>query len=244
MQKKIVSGLIIAGSLMCVDAYAIDPGLYMGIMMGPAQNGGSTRQMQRDPIPTAASPKAKTAAANPQSKQFGTRVFLGYKFNQYAGFEGGFTYFSGITYSFKDNVNNYQAAAGRTARVRSADIVGKLDYSYSNTVGLFAKGGIAAVYTTTPGALNITNYHTVPSPIPPPPAKYKIIQTGSNTYTTKVSPTFAVGATYDFNQNWQGEFSITRLFTGGSVNSITLYALGFTYHFVNIYCGQFLCDNN
>lgn len=247
MQKKIVKGLmLLAGSVLTANAYAVDPGFYMGLMMGPATNGGSQRQMQRMPLPTPGAPQALTAPANPRSNQFGSRLFFGYKFNSYAGFEGGFTYFSGITYNFKNN-DTYTAAAGTTARVRGIDFVGKLDYSYSNIIGLFAKGGVSAVYTTTPGALNITNYDEITSQPPQgsglPPTK-KVVNAGSNTYTTKISPTFSLGGTYDFNQNWQAEVSLTRLFTGGSVNNMTMFALGLSYHFVNVYCGQFLCDNN
>jgi len=30
---------------------------------------------------------------------------------------------------------------------------------------------------------------------------------------------------------------------GGQVGNLTMYALGISYHFVDKYCGQFLCDD-
>lgn len=226
VQKKILSGIILATAAM--NAYAIAPGLYLGLMMGPGSNDGKEQPLQVQPLPTSSQPQATTAPANPKSTMFGSRVFIGYKFNEYGAFEGGFSYFSGITFVLKDP--NLVPVAGKTMRVRSIDLVGKLDYSYSNIVGFFAKGGVAAVYTTTPGALNITNYNQKTGK-----------NSGSNTYKTKLSPTFSLGATYDLNQNWQTDISWTRLATGGAVNYVNLYAIGLSYHFVDVYCGQFLC---
>lgn len=231
MKKRILQILVLAASsACCLDASAIAKGFYMGLMMGPASNTGSEKQVQVMPLPTPGSPTANVGMANPKSTQFGSRLFLGYKFNQYAGFEGGFTYFSGISYILTDP--SLQAAAGTTGRVRSIDFVGKLDYSYNNTLGIFTKIGAAAVYTTTPGGLNVENYN------PGPPVK----NSGSNTYTTKVSPTFAFGVSYDLNQNWQLDASWTRIFAGGSISNMNLYAVGLSYHFVDVYCGQFLCE--
>ncbi len=241
MQRRILSGLIMAaGGAFCLDAAAISPGFYMGLMMGPATNGGKTATVQVQPLPTSTNTRANTSTANPKSSQFGSRFFLGYKFNQYAGFEGGFSYFSGINYIMTNKA--LTPAGGTTGRVRSIDMMGKLDYSYSNTIGIFGKFGVAAVYTTTPGALNVTNWQQVKTSKPNQPVTYKIINSGSNTYQTKLAPVFAVGASYDLNQNWQMDFSLTREFVGSSLSHMDLYALGLSYHFVDVYCGQFLCE--
>lgn len=232
MQKPMLKRMVLAVSagLLSLNAAAVAPGLYIGLMMGPATNGGKTTQMQVLPLPTAGSPTANVGNANPKSTQFGSRLYLGYKFNQYAAFEGGFTYFSGINYVLTNPA--LTPAAGRTARVRGIDLMGKLDYSYNNTVGLFGKGGVVANYTTTPGALNITNY-TVQGT--------KVITTGSNTYSTKLSPVFAIGISYDIDQSWQADLSWTRYFVSGPFSSMDFYALGLSYHLVDRYCGQFLC---
>jgi hypothetical protein len=214
----------------------------MGLMMGPSSNGGKEQPVQVLPLPQPlpGNPIANTVQANPKSSQFGSRLFFGYKFNQYAGFEGGFSYFSGISYALKEPAGGCPAnggpcvpAAGTTARVRSIDFVGKLDYSYNNTIGLFGKGGVAAVYTTSPGALDITNYSVVGG---------QPKTSGSNKYNNKIAPTFTVGASYDLNQSWQIDMSWTRLFVGSAVSYMDMYALGLSVHFVDVYCGQFLCE--
>lgn len=247
MQKRIVNKLALTAvcGLFCVDAIAIAPGLYMGLMMGPASNTGTEQLIQVMPLPTgpagSASAQANTALANPKSTQFGSRLFLGYKFNQYAGFEGGFTYFSGISYILTNDT--LTPAAGTTGRVRGIDIMGKLDYSYNNTIGFFGKLGVAAIYTTTPGALNITNWSQVPAGTATNPNAVKDVNSGSNTYAVKLSPVVAVGASYDLNQSWQLDASMTRYQVGGALKGMNFYALGFSYHFVDVYCGQFLCSD-
>lgn len=243
MQKRIIKGLVLAAvcSACCADALAIAPGLYLGLMMGPATNSASDKQVQVNPLPTATAPIANRAAAGPKSTQFGSRIFLGYKFNPYAAFEGGFTFFSGINYVLKDPT--LTPAAGTTARIRDIDLLGKLDYSYNNTIGLFAKGGVALAYTTTPGGLNITNYSVKPAPTKADPAAVKITNVGSNTYASKLTPTFSVGVSYDLDQSWQMDLSLNTVLIGGATGNMTMYALGLSYHFVDVYCGQFLCSD-
>ena len=214
-------------------------GFYRGLRRGPATNAGGEKPVQVYPLPTSTSPIANTGVANPKSSQFGSRLFLGYKFNPYAGFEGGFTYFSGIDYALKDP--SLTSAGGTTARVRLIDFMGKLDYSYNNTLGFYGKAGVAATYTTTPGGLNVTNYRSVPAPTKADPSAVKIFTSGSNTYTVKLSPTFALGISYDIDPSWQMDVSANRVLVGGPIGSMTMYALGLSYHFVDRYCGQFLC---
>lgn len=223
--KYAIPAVLLSQSL---NVYAVAPGFYMGIMGGPATNNGKTEQVQVLPAPTALSPQANTAPADPKSTQFGSRFFLGYKFNQYASFEGGFVYFSGINYILK---TNQQPAGGTTARVRGIDVVGKVDYSIPNSFGIFGKAGVGEMYITTPGGLNVTNYSSTSSKT-----------TGSNTYSSKVAPVLGVGVSYDFNQNWVMDASWTRYFVGSPVNNMDLFGLALSYHFVDKYCGQFLCD--
>jgi hypothetical protein len=244
MQKRKLTRIVCAAacSLLATNAMAIAPGLYLGMMMGPATNGGKPEEAQVNPLPTATNPQANVALANPKSTQFGSALYLGYKFNRYAGFEFGFTYFSGIQYVLQNKM--LQASAGTTGRVRTAYLAGKFDYTYSNTIGFFGKVGVAATYVTVPGGLQPTNFHYVKGSVTQyPPSGQKPVNSGSNTYRSKLSPMFAVGASYDFNQSWQMDLSATRFLIGSQVGSMSLYALGFSYHFVDVYCGQFLCEN-
>lgn len=265
MQKRNLSRLMVAAAcgLCAANAMAIAPGFYMGLMMGPATNGGEQERVQinpTQPAPTPASTQTpgnppNTQLANPSSSQFGSRLFLGYKFNQYAGFELGFSYFSGINYIVSQNPNTvvsgspmpptspYQAAAGTTARVRSIDFVGKVDYSYNDTIGLFGKAGVVGVYQTTPGGLQPTASYWVEAPNTAINTAGKLVTTGSNEQQVKLSPTFSLGVSYDLTSAWQADVSWTRLFTGGTLKTMDLFAFGLSYHFVDTYCGQFLCPS-
>jgi opacity protein-like surface antigen len=52
---------------------------------------------------------------------------------------------------------------------------------------------------------------------------------------------YGVGVSYDVTQNWVVDFAYTT-FTGGSgIQGADLMALGVSYHFVDLMCGQFLC---
>lgn len=237
---------------MAANAYAIAPGFYMGLMGGPATNAGNQQPIQVNPLPTAQFPQANTVQGNPKSMQFGFRAYLGYKFNQYAGFEFGLDHFSTIKYTLGKTIYSNPdnpitqpptAAAGVDYRVRGIDIVGKLDYAFRG-INVFGKAGIAALYTTTPGGLNVENYHVVTTTKKSTgKTSVTIVNSGSNTYASKVVPALALGAGYDFNQNWVMDVSAMTFLVGGNIKSVTMYALGLSYHFVDKYCGQFLCDD-
>lgn len=255
MQKRIIKPIaysVIIGSMMA-NAHAVAPGFYMGLMGGPATNTGTQQPVQVFPLPTEAFPKANTVQGNPKSMQFGFRAYIGYKFNRYAGFEFGLDDFSTIKYTLGkvvySNPNNpitdpVKAVAGTNYKVRGIDIVGKLDYSFKDAINIFGKLGVAGIYTTTPGGLNVQNYHTVTTKKrSTQKTTVTVVNSGSNTYASKFVPTFTVGAGYDFNQNWVMDLSAMTLLVGGNVKSVSMYALGLSYHFVDKYCGQFLCDD-
>lgn len=251
--------VVIAAAMTSNVVYAVAPGFYLGIGAGPATNGAGTKNVQvlnftsstPDGYPTQASPNPVVSPANPKSSQFGSRAYLGYKFNQIGSVEMGFTFFSGVNYDLVDS--SKQAIAGTTARVRGVDVLGKVDYAFRDTIGIFGKAGVALTYLTTPGALNPTGYSCVPGTaplcttgtggVPPNPIGTKETNAGSNTYTTKAVPAVAIGADYGFNQNLVMDVSWMTYMVGGSVGNMSLISLGLSYHFVDKYCGQFLCDD-
>lgn len=245
MHKRILKQLtLVLSCALCCDAMAIAPGFYMGLMGGPATNSATEQPIQVYPLPTAAPPNSNTIAntglANPKSTQFGSRFYMGYKINQLAGFEFGLDYFSTIKYILTNST--LQPTGGTDLRLRGVDLVGKLDYSFRNTVGVFGKAGVTAVYITTPGGLNVTNYRVITTyNRNTKTTSTKIVDAGSNTYSSKLAPTFTVGVSYDMTQNWQMEASAMSLLVGGYIKTMTLYSLGLSYHFVDTYCGQFLC---
>src|SRR5258708_3175582 len=119
--------LAVIGTVVGQQAMAVAPGLYLGLMMGPASRTGDTQLVQVQPLPTAKTPKANTSLANTKNTLWGTRIYVGNKFNPYASFEGGFTSRSGIIYPLKNSTAI--PAGGTTARVKAVDFVGKIDYS-------------------------------------------------------------------------------------------------------------------
>lgn len=59
---------------------------------------------------------------------------------------------------------------------------------------------------------------------------------------TAVRPMVSVGASYDISQTTVIELMASRIFVNNNVfNQINQITLGITYHFVEKYCGQFLC---
>jgi len=213
MKRMMKKTLLVMTSAVAMHAYAVAPGFYMGLMTGPATNTGGTQQVEVRP--------GVTTPATPRSNQWGSRVYLGYKVNNYAGIEGGLNYFSKISYDTK----GVATCSGVDARVRDFDVVGKGNLQFSD-FEIFGKAGVAITYLTTSGALN-------PGSNPN--------GCGQTQHTTKFRPTVSVGASYDLSQNWVADVSWNRTMVGSPVNNIDFYALGISYHFVNVYCGQFLC---
>lgn len=242
-----VKGIIKRLSLIFISgfvssSYAVGPGLYIGLMTGPATNSGATQEVQlensRILIP-----------ATPKSSQWGSRAYVGYQLNPLFAFEGGVTYYSGIRYSMKDFIDCpgiCTACSGVQTRVRNFDVLGKLNLGTSNlgascgalsffNFDIFGKAGVAVVYETTAGALN--------PDLGLPDNPDGSIPCGQSTYRTTVKPTFSLGASWEVTQNWLIDATYTVLMTGGAAGNVTFYSLGFSYHFVDVYCGQFLCDD-
>ena len=218
MIRRIFAKVLFTAAVTAISSsvFAVAPGFYIGAMMGPATNNGGIQPAQVTPT--------TTTPASPRSTQFGTRVFMGNKIGNYAAVEGGLTYFSSVNY----NTYGVQTCSGTTARVRDFDVVAKGIFPITNAFDVFGKAGAALVYQTTSGGLNPVSSGT--SGV-----------CGQTQYKNNIRPTFSIGASYGINQNWVTDFSINRTNVGGILSNVTLYAIGISYHFVDIYCGQFLC---
>lgn len=215
MQKRIFKHVVITvlASTFAVNTYAVAPGLYLGLAFGPATNDADSLMAMT------ASGNPPYTIADPKSQQFGSSLNIGYKFNTWAAFEGGLYYFNGIGY----DSHGIDTCSGTTQRVRSLYLDGKIDYTFWNTVGVFGKAGVAVTYLATSGAFN-------------PP-------TCTNVYNNKFTPTYSLGVSYDINQSWVAELSWNQISVGGFINNVSFYGFGLAYHFVDRYCGQFLCDD-
>lgn len=204
--NKIVQGtmtLIVAS--LCQNAFAVTDGMYMGLDVGVAK-------IKYDTFTAGSPPATVTTSSSP----IGLRLHMGYQFNQYAGFESGYTYFSRQTFSTSTSISNNTPSA----RLQSLDFLGKGIFSIQK-FSVFGKLGGAAVYVTTSGSLQ-------------PPLSNKF----------QLRPEGAIGASYDFTQNWVVDLTASRIFgknSGDSIPSINFISVGFSYHFVDDYCGQFLC---
>lgn len=215
MQKRMFSQLALVAALSCAiaNAYAVAPGLYVGLAAGPATNGAGEQQAQLDASPG-------TTLAKPKASQFGTRLMIGYKINQYVGSEFGLNYFSTIRY----DTAGVDTCSSTNARVQNFDIMIKGNIPLRQ-FEVFGKAGVAAAYQTVSG--DLTPDLTA--------------SCGESKNTVKIVPTIALGAGYDLSQNWVADFSWTRVMVGGTISTIDFYGLGIAYHFVDVYCGQFLC---
>jgi opacity protein-like surface antigen len=207
---SIIIAAVCAGAVS--EAIAVGPGFYIGGMTGPASNTAGTQYVQVS--------QGVLAPATPKSSQWGSRFFMGYKINQYAGAEGGLSLYSKIKY----NTKPFTACSDPTSRVRDFDVVGRGSIPFGNAE-VFGKAGVALVYLTTSSSLNSDLSQAC----------------GQSEHITKFRPTVSVGASYDLSQNWVIEGTWTRTAVGGPVSNLDNYALGISYHFVNVYCGQFLC---
>lgn len=194
------------------QAYAVGPGFYIGGMTGPASNTAGTQYVQVS--------QGVLAPASPKSTQWGSRFFMGYKINPYAAAEGGLSLFSKVKY----NTKPFTACSTPSARVRDFDVVARGSIPFGNAE-VFGKLGVALVYLSTSASLQ-------PELNEP---------CGESKHITKFRPTATIGVGYDLSQNWVIDGSWTRISVGGPVSNVDNYAVGISYHFVDVYCGQFLC---
>ena len=191
-----------------------DGGFYVGLMTGPATNTGGTVQAQM-------ANSTNTTPVTPNTNQFGTRIFLGNKLSRYAGLEAGMAFFSTIHY----DDNGVDTCSSLSSRVRDIDVVARGSFPLKS-IELVAKAGAAAVYTTTPG------------PFYSPPAGKTC---GQSKNEIKFRPTMSIGLSYDLSPSWVLDTSWTRILVGGTISNVNFYGFGISYHFVDRYCGQFLC---
>jgi opacity protein-like surface antigen len=227
--------MVVCGS--AVKAYAVAPGMYLGLMTGPSTNSASTTNV---PTLTGSPP---TTPVDPKSNQWGTGIFLGYKNNAYIGSELGFNFFSQVKFEPKYNV---KTAGGTDAHVRNVYVVLKGTVPIGSAFDVYAKVGPTFEYISTSGGLNapVTQCQVIAGsakpPLPGPPCQK--VSSYQTKYQSKVAPWFAIGASWAMDQSWVVDASINHLSVGSAIKNVTWLALGISYHFVDRYCGQFLCE--
>lgn len=193
-------------------AHAMAVGPYFGLQIGQSNTNNEAKLVY-----TGATPP--TVLVTPENKGISERLLLfGYQFNNYGAFELGYTHYSPSNY--KIPVTNTVSGTPQI-RENGVDIMGKLIWPVYQQFSIFGKAGITLMRASSSGSLT-------------PPTERSGTQ-------KSVRPTLAVGASYDISQSWQTDLTYTYVLSGGGVKQISFLALGLTYHFVDYYCGQFLC---
>ena len=216
IKKYLITGIMTLS--MPAAIYADTPGFYLGLEGGYT----NTHNINQDVATTTGG----VAVLTPSNKGVGGRAFMGFNINQYFGIEGGFTHYAPSTYTLPGGVI---LAAGNPVghpviTENGFDLVGKGMWSFPYGFGIFGKAGVAIIRTSKAGTFTTSSTGT--------------IATGTTNY---VRPTAGLGLTYNLTQAWQTQFTVTRVFSGSGFQSADLIALGISYHFVDEYCGQFLC---
>lgn len=213
-------------SIACLtnQVYAMGEGLYLGLMAGPAQVDVTSQDaigFTTNTIP----PIAVEIPVTPKKNQFGGRLYLGYKFNPYAGIESGFAVFSAINFKPTGTIpSNVDLCSNPETQLGLWDISGLLSAPFG-PLSVFVKGGLSITFERTTSLFSNSKHPSC----------------GSSKNNVSYKPAVAIGASYDLSQNWALDVSITRYQLKEPVKSIDFLGIGFSYHFVDVYCGQLLC---
>jgi opacity protein-like surface antigen len=199
------------------SAYATGAGFYMGLGAGPATNTAKPQPAQLKVV-------LSTILVKPRSNQFGARFFLGYQFNNWAAVEFGADAITPTRYAIPEN--SPPTCSSSQVSTGGFDILGKLMLPVS-CFNAFARGGLAVTYFNASGAFT--------------PDFTRVC--GRTNHQINYRPAFGLGVGYDLNQNWVVDASWTRIQVGRFIKNVDLYAISLSYHFVDRFCGQFLCDD-
>lgn len=219
--NSIIKSLGAMAALTAVNAvYAQDcvtcvgsEGFYLGLMGGKA-----TYNEEPTLVPTGT---GLFTLADPNNSGFGARLFFGYGLNAYFAFDSGFSYYSPLTY----NTETPTVCGTPRRNIYAFDFMAK-GMLPLGPIKPFIKGGVAVVHTETQRLS--------------PPTDLKEL-CGETTSTFNVRPAVGLGVSYNLTPNWVVDLSVNRIMPGSGSKSIDLAAIGISYHFVDLYCGQFLC---
>lgn len=155
-------------------------------------------------------------AATAKKTGMGGRLFMGGQFNSHGAFEMGFTHYAPAGYDVAGPNGNKPA-------IRMSAV----DFSFKGMLpfhGLtvFGRPGLAIAHSSWSGNLATTAGNRGPT-------------------STTIRPEIGFGIGYDISQTWVVDLSIQRLFGSGIIRPASLIAVSFSYHIVDLKCGQFLC---
>ncbi len=208
-----LSTVIITSSFLTV-VHAIGPGFYLGAQAGMTNTNNITQTVQTG----VASPA--TQSVSPSNTGVGERIYMGVGINKYAAAELGYTHYAPSTYKTSPS----EIVNTPAIRENGVDFTGKAMYPIQN-FAIFGKLGAIMVSKSYSGSLQ---------PISPTEPRLAA--------TNNFHPLVGLGADYAITQNWVAELSWTRALKGGNgFQNADFTSLGISYHFVDQFCGQFLC---
>lgn len=220
-------------------AYAVDPGFYMGSDFGVSNLNNKSQTILLDPF-------GDTQTVSASNKGIGIRLFMGGEFNQYGGIEGGFAHYASSTYGSVPYTGYMLNPAGVLVQTTSVitkptikeygfDLEGKAKYPIGK-FAVFGKLGFAYIRKTASGILaTCTGNASVPTPCS------ETSPVTNSEQSNAFRPLVAIGASYDISQTFVADVSATRITKGSGIQNLYFYSVGFSYHLVDTYCGQFIC---
>lgn len=193
-----------------------------------------------------------TQTFHPANTGVGGRLFVGYNVTKYWGWEAGFTHFGLTTIKVPTTppltIGNPVGSPAITENAFDFVVKGMPPYTlwgfsaYGKLGISILKQGKAGTFIDSFNANTSNVFYTNPANGTAFAGQvYHGIFVNGQRAVTYVRPTAGIGITYDINQNVQAELTLARVFGGGGLQPADLVGLGVSYHFVDKYCGQFLC---
>jgi len=214
-------------SMIAANIFAIAPGAYVGVDFAQTDlnnlpfdvNSGTPQNAACFNSETDAEVRANCNIApnvEPNNTGTGYKLYLGTAFSEYAAAEIGAAMYAPSQYEPQIAGYTHQPQT----RTYSIDLMGKGMYPFMS-LNLFGKAGLAVVYKSSSEALLLPEE----------------LDRSSIQARLKV----AVGASYSITPKLAVNISGSRIFEGHNFEQADFYGIGFSYHFVSLYCGQFLC---
>jgi opacity protein-like surface antigen len=211
-------------------SYATGEGAYVGLQLGY----GNLNNLHEDintgqplpPPPTPPHPCDSEATCYivdnvaPTNTGLAERLFFGANINKYFALEFGVANYEPSSY--EPDVAKDSDTHEPHIWEYSADILGKVMLPLDRFT-LFLKGGGAFVYKSTSSAVLTDGFES---------------SSGDETF---FSLAYGAGVSWDITPNWVIDATFQRIQQTDDLQAIDFYGVGLSYHFVEEYCGQFLC---
>jgi opacity protein-like surface antigen len=218
IRKWIASALIFSS---VATSYATTPGAYFGLNLGYSNLNNNSRAVPAFGSSTITNPDGSTRPSpagrvvSPNNTGMAGRIFLGDIITPYFGIEFGLAHYAG---------SSYKSPTGDTGSIHTSafDLEGIGMYPFG-TSGITVFGKLGFGYLRAVQSRKLTTQ-------------------GDSANNSGLHPLIGIGVSYDLTPNWVFDLSGTRIISRSkALPSPNFVALGISYHWVDKYCGQFLC---